>query len=46
MAFRASPSPFGGLGASQGEPQPQTGPDLEEIQTEVGGPRCVNERCV
>lgn len=35
MAFRASPSPFSGPSTNSGEPQPQTGPDLEEIQTEV-----------
>lgn len=36
MAFRASPSPFGALSAGSGNPQTQTGQDLEEIHTEVG----------
>jgi len=41
MAFRGSPSPFGGISQNQGQVQTQTGPDLEEIQTEVDHPTMV-----
>ena len=37
MAFQmGSPSPFGGSMGAVSNAQTQTGPDLEEIQTEVG----------
>ena len=36
MAFQMSPSPFGGGMGSPGNVQAQAGPDLDEIQTEVG----------
>ena len=36
MAFQMSPSPFSGSMGSPGNVQAQTGPDLDEIQTEVG----------
>ena len=36
MAFQTSPSPFNGGVGSPGNVQAQAGPDLDEIQTEVG----------
>lgn len=36
MAFQMSPSPFSGSIGSPGNVQAQAGPDLDEIQTEVG----------
>lgn len=36
MAYRASPSSFGQLPPSSNDVQTQLGPELEEIQTEVG----------